>query len=198
MLKCDLLQKCIVLILQGLGLGGAARMASEQSPALPHVRSQPAPAAPTVPVATAARAKPCLMLWCPWESRFRKGKNCCTTAPGREEWKTARNSPPVLLQPSLQPRKGPQRSRLLPCYPWVLHRADLQMQTWRSTRCSSGCGMKAAARGEPLQEQPRAVDEPGEGKKGERRGRKEFWCSRRSEEAAHCGWAGLNQSAPVG
>lgn len=54
--------------------------------------------------------------------------------------------------------------------------------------------MKATAHREPLQEQPRAVAEARKGKKGERRGRKESWCSRRSEEAALCGWPELNQS----
>ena len=55
---------------------------------------------------------------------------------------------------SLQPRRGPWRSRLSP---WAPHRADLHMQLWGSPQCSNGCGLKkATARGESLQELPRA------------------------------------------
>jgi len=74
-----------VLVAQGCR-GGLC----EQSPALLHVRSETAPAPEDNPLLL-GRAES----WAigSWESRFKKGAICCTTASEREEWEMGNKQP---------------------------------------------------------------------------------------------------------
>lgn len=102
--------------LHGFGSWGAAGVTSVSWGKMTHVRYEqdPASAKRDLPLPELSHEWACL-----WKSRFKKGKNCCTTSSGKQEWEMWENSPQdegglegLQVQSSIfmQPRRGPQRS----------------------------------------------------------------------------------------
>lgn len=126
--------KCIGLMWQGLGSGGAARRTlSEESRSclmLDQIQLQKA---------WKREMSQCVMLVVLYETIFQKRKKHCAVAPWKEEWEyVVRTSPAdtkvrvgeqeVLQAPQLLcgQWRGPWWSRLFPCWPWRM----LQWNRW--------------------------------------------------------------------
>ena len=88
---------------------------------LPHVRSEPPSAAPEVTHCWAELSHE--QHWvCLWESRLKKGKNCCTTAAERERGeKCERNSPAGTQVSTDGGQEVLQAGTVVPCSPGEAH-----------------------------------------------------------------------------
>lgn len=102
-------RNCIGLMWQGFHSGGAAEMSKAQHCPQGHQTQLQQ----LLRGSTTARVGLWAMLGALWESRFKKGKHCCTTAAGSEEWEAEWNiSPGTKVRAEEEPAQS--RSSLKP------------------------------------------------------------------------------------